>query len=55
VPTKVDVIARLDSSSRLPEGAEGELWLDTTKIHLFDPESGARLPSVVESGEPLAT
>jgi multiple sugar transport system ATP-binding protein len=55
VPTKVDVIARLDSSSRLQEGAEGELWLDTTKIHLFDPESGARLPSVVESGEPLAT
>jgi multiple sugar transport system ATP-binding protein len=45
VPTSLDVIARLDSSSGLGEGREGELWLDTSKLHLFDPDSGERLES----------
>src|SRR6478609_1903385 len=39
-PTSLDVIARVDASSRLGEGKEGELWLDTTKLHLFDPATG---------------
>jgi multiple sugar transport system ATP-binding protein len=42
-PTSPEVIARLDSASRLGEGKEGELWLDTAKLHLFDPDSGERL------------
>ena len=42
-PTSLDVIARVDASSRLDEGKEGELWLDTTKLHLFDPATGERL------------
>jgi multiple sugar transport system ATP-binding protein len=42
-PTSLEVIARLDSSSTLGEGKEGELWLDASKLHLFDPESGERL------------
>jgi multiple sugar transport system ATP-binding protein len=42
-PTSIDVIARLDSSSRLSDGQQGELWLDTSRIHLFDPDSGERL------------
>jgi multiple sugar transport system ATP-binding protein len=42
-PTSMEVIARLDSSSRLREGREGDLWLDTSKLHLFDPDSGERL------------
>jgi multiple sugar transport system ATP-binding protein len=41
----VDVVARLDSSSTLREGTEAELWLDSAKLHLFDPESGERLRS----------
>jgi multiple sugar transport system ATP-binding protein len=41
----LDVIARLDSSSELGEGKEGELWLDTSKLHFFDPASGERLES----------
>jgi multiple sugar transport system ATP-binding protein len=45
IPTSLDVVARLDSSSRLVEGREGELWLDTSKLHLFDPHSGERLES----------
>jgi multiple sugar transport system ATP-binding protein len=42
-PTSLDVIARVDASSRLDEGKQGELWLDTTKLHLFDPGTGERL------------
>jgi multiple sugar transport system ATP-binding protein len=43
VPDSLEVIARLDASSRLGEGKEAELWMDTTRIHLFDPDSGERL------------
>jgi multiple sugar transport system ATP-binding protein len=39
----VEVIARLDSTSRLGEGTEGKLWLDTSRLHLFDPDTGERL------------
>jgi multiple sugar transport system ATP-binding protein len=42
-PTSLDVIARVDASSRLGEGKEGELWLDSTRLHLFDPATGERL------------
>jgi multiple sugar transport system ATP-binding protein len=44
-PTSLDVIARVDASSRLNEGQEGELWLDSTKLHLFDPATGERIES----------
>ncbi len=45
VPTSLDVIARVDSTSVLGEGKEGELWLDTSRLHLFDPDTGERLTS----------
>jgi multiple sugar transport system ATP-binding protein len=38
-----EVVARIDAASELREGAEGELWLDSTRLHLFDPENGERL------------
>ncbi|MFL5837437.1 MAG: ABC transporter ATP-binding protein [Solirubrobacteraceae bacterium] len=37
------VVARLDPASTTAEGQETELWLDTTKVHLFDAGSGKRL------------
>jgi multiple sugar transport system ATP-binding protein len=37
------VIARLDASSRIRRGEKAELWADTTRLHLFDPDSGASL------------
>jgi multiple sugar transport system ATP-binding protein len=40
--SSLDVIARLDSSSRLSEGKDGKLWLDTSRLHLFDPDTGER-------------
>jgi multiple sugar transport system ATP-binding protein len=45
IPAPMDVIARLDASSRLGEGKEAELWMDTSRIHLFDPDTGERLAS----------
>ncbi|MDQ3933517.1 MAG: sn-glycerol-3-phosphate ABC transporter ATP-binding protein UgpC [Actinomycetota bacterium] len=37
------ITARLSPESRVREGEEAELWLDAPAIHLFDPQSGARL------------
>jgi multiple sugar transport system ATP-binding protein len=37
------VVARLDAASRVSRGDEAELWVDTSKLHLFDAESGERL------------
>ncbi len=42
------VVARLSPESRVRRGEETELWLDTSKLHLFDPQSGKRLDA---SGE----
>jgi multiple sugar transport system ATP-binding protein len=36
-------VVRLDSASRAREGEPMELWFDTSKIHLFNPEDGAHL------------
>ena len=38
-----EVVARLDAATRLREGETAELWVDTAKIHLFDPRDGRRL------------
>ncbi len=37
------VVARLEAASEIKRGDEAELWVDTGKLHLFDPESGDRL------------
>jgi multiple sugar transport system ATP-binding protein len=37
------VVARLDPTSKVRRGEHAELWADTAKLHLFDPESGERL------------
>ncbi|MEK6228588.1 MAG: sn-glycerol-3-phosphate ABC transporter ATP-binding protein UgpC [Actinomycetota bacterium] len=37
------VVARLDPTSKATEGQETELWLDATKIKLFDPGDGHSL------------
>jgi multiple sugar transport system ATP-binding protein len=44
VPGGADqVVARLDTASRAREGAQLQLWLDTRKLHLFNPGNGAHL------------
>ena len=37
------VVARLDAASKVRRGEESELWVDSTKLHLFDPETGQSL------------
>ncbi len=37
------VVARLDAASEVERGKDAELWVDSTKLHLFDPDSGANL------------
>jgi multiple sugar transport system ATP-binding protein len=37
------VVARLDAASEVKRGTDAELWLDTSKLHFFDPQSGKRL------------
>jgi multiple sugar transport system ATP-binding protein len=39
------VIARLDAASRIREGREVELWIDLSKLHFFDLESGEAVTS----------
>ena len=39
------IVARLDPASKVARGKEAELWLDATKIKLFDPEDGRSLTS----------
>ncbi len=37
------VVARLEPTSKVKRGERAELWADTSKLHLFDPESGKSL------------
>jgi multiple sugar transport system ATP-binding protein len=46
------MIARLDASSRVRQGEEAELWLDVSKLHFFDLDSGRSLTA--ETREPEA-
>jgi multiple sugar transport system ATP-binding protein len=39
------VVARLDAQSRVRQGQEAELWFDTSKLQLFDAESGRNMRS----------
>jgi len=40
---RTQLVISLDGTSRIKEGEEAELWVDTAKMHLFDPASGENL------------
>jgi multiple sugar transport system ATP-binding protein len=46
------VVGRLDPASEIKQGDEAELWVDATKLQLFDPEDGRNL--MVEGEGPPA-
>jgi multiple sugar transport system ATP-binding protein len=37
------MVARVAAESQITRGQEAELWLDTAKLHFFDPSSGHSL------------
>ncbi|TQK42798.1 multiple sugar transport system ATP-binding protein [Streptomyces sp. SLBN-118] len=37
------IVTRLDASTRITEGGGAELWVDTSRMHVFDPRSGVNL------------
>ena len=39
------VVARVAAESQIKRGQEADLWLDTTKLHFFDPSTGLNLAS----------
>jgi multiple sugar transport system ATP-binding protein len=43
--TGSELVARVGVSNSLTEGQEGRLWVDTNRLHLFDPATGRRLSS----------
>jgi multiple sugar transport system ATP-binding protein len=45
------IVARLDASSRVRQGHEAELWLDVSKLHFFDLDSGRSLTSTAREPE----
>jgi multiple sugar transport system ATP-binding protein len=47
------IVARLDPASKVSVGQEAELFVDATRLHLFDPENGVNL--TVEQQAPPAT
>ena len=40
---RTQLVVSLDGTSRIKEGEEAEFWVDTSKMHLFDPASGENL------------
>ena len=37
------IVARLEPASEVKVGQEAELWVDASRLHLFDPEDGRNL------------
>jgi multiple sugar transport system ATP-binding protein len=37
------IVARLEPTSKVKRGEKAQLWADTAKLHLFDPETGESL------------
>ncbi|WOO97615.1 ABC transporter ATP-binding protein [Micrococcus terreus] len=47
------VVTTLSAESRVRPGQPTELWVDTSRIHIFDPESGENLTRDAEAGAEL--
>ncbi|WUH99008.1 ABC transporter ATP-binding protein [Spirillospora sp. NBC_00431] len=40
---RTQAVVALDASSEIRPGREAQLWIDTSRIHIFDPSTGANL------------
>ncbi|MDN5919604.1 MAG: sn-glycerol-3-phosphate ABC transporter ATP-binding protein UgpC [Pseudonocardia sp.] len=50
---RTQAIVSIDSTSRIREGRDAEFWLDSRKIHVFDPATGENLTRDAEAGAEL--
>jgi multiple sugar transport system ATP-binding protein len=50
---RTQAIVSIDSASRIREGREAEFWLDSRKVHVFDPTTGENLTRDAEAGAEL--
>jgi multiple sugar transport system ATP-binding protein len=50
---RTQAIVSIDSTSRIREGREAEFWLDSRKVHVFDPTTGENLTRDAEAGAAL--
>jgi multiple sugar transport system ATP-binding protein len=48
------LVARLDAATRVREGQEAELWVDTRAMHVFDPTTGRNLSLAGDEGGPVS-
>jgi multiple sugar transport system ATP-binding protein len=46
-----EVVARLDAASKIKEEDTATLWLDSSKIHLFDQRDGTSLLAIVADAD----
>jgi multiple sugar transport system ATP-binding protein len=47
---RTQLVVSIDSASRLTRGDEAELFVDTSKMHLFDPTTGDNLTLAAAGG-----
>ncbi|MGY1841906.1 ABC transporter ATP-binding protein [Modestobacter sp. SYSU DS0875] len=50
---RTQAIVSIDATSRIREGRDAEFWLDSRKVHVFDPASGENLTRDAEAGAEL--
>ena len=50
---RTQAVVSIDSTSRIREGRDAEFWLDTRKLHVFDPRTGENLTRDAEAGREL--
>jgi len=50
---RTQAIVSIDAASRIREGRDAEFWVDTRKVHCFDPETGDNLTRDAEAGAEL--
>jgi multiple sugar transport system ATP-binding protein len=50
---RTQAVVSIDATSRIREGREAEFWLDSRKVHVFDPQSGENLTRDPEAGAAL--
>ena len=50
---RTQAIVSIDATSRIREGRDAEFWLDSRKVHVFDPTTGENLTRDADAGAEL--